>query len=127
MAADGLTNREIAQALFVTTRPSRSTSRTPTRSSTSPRATSCRACSRARRGSASRSIRGVSNLARRPSRKELEKRAYRFGLATAATGLATLVVLVLAVAGVAGFGTAFVLALLTAAFGYGFKRSVTRR
>ena len=73
------------------------------------------------------SITGVSNLSRRPSRRELEKRAYRFGLATAVAGIATIVVLVLAVAGVTAFGTAFVLALLTAAFGYGFKRSVTPR
>lgn len=66
----------------------------------------------------------MSNLSKRPPRRELEKRAYRFGLATAGAGLATVVVLVLAVAGIASFGTAFLLALLTAAFGYGFKRTV---
>lgn len=69
----------------------------------------------------------MSNLTRRPSRKELEKRAYRLGLATAGTGLATVVVLVLAVVGITSFFTAFVLALLTAAFGFGFKRTVTPR
>ena len=68
----------------------------------------------------------MSNLERRPSRRELEKRAYRLGLATAATGVATVVVLVLALVGVAEFGTAFLLALLTAALGYGFKRTVGR-
>jgi hypothetical protein len=68
----------------------------------------------------------VSNLSPRPSRRELEKRAYRFGLASAGTGIATIVVLVLAIAGVTSFGLAFVLALLTAAFGYSFKRTVGR-
>ena len=68
----------------------------------------------------------MSNLARRPTRSELEKRAYRYVLATGAFGVATLVVLVLAVAGVTSFGLAFVLALITAGFGYAFKRSVGR-
>lgn len=67
----------------------------------------------------------MSKLERRPPRRELEKRAYRYGVATAAAGVATVVVLVLALVGVAGFGTAFLLALLTAAFGYGFKRTVS--
>jgi hypothetical protein len=68
----------------------------------------------------------MSNLARRPTRRELEKRAYRFGVATAAAGVATVVLLVLAVAGVTAFSTAFIAALLTAGFGYGFKRTVGR-
>lgn len=69
----------------------------------------------------------MSNLSKRPSRRELETRAYRLGLATAAAGVATVVVLVLALFGVASFGTAFLLALLTAACGYGFKRTVSPR
>lgn len=68
----------------------------------------------------------MSNLSRRPSRRELEKRAYRFGVATAAAGAATLLLLVLAVAGVTSFSTAFLVALVTAACGYGFKRSISR-
>ena len=66
----------------------------------------------------------MSNLSRRPSRRELEKRAYRLGVGTAVAGVATLTVLVLAVVGVTSFGTAFLLALVTAALGYGFKRTV---
>jgi hypothetical protein len=67
----------------------------------------------------------MSNLERRTPRRELEKRAYRYGLATAGFGLATIVVLVLAVAGVTSFGTAFLLALLTAGAGFLFKRTVS--
>ncbi len=61
---------------------------------------------------------------RRPSRGQREKRAYQLTLATAAAGMATVVVLVLAVVGIASFGTAFLLALLTAAGGYAVKRTV---
>ena len=66
----------------------------------------------------------MSNVTRRPSRAELEKRAYRLVVAAGVSGVATLVVLVLAVAGVTSFGLAFVLALLTAALWYGFRRTV---
>ena len=67
----------------------------------------------------------MSNLERRPPRRELEKRAYRLGLATAATGVGTIVVVVLALFTDVSFGLAFLLALLTAGFGYGFKRTVS--
>ena len=60
----------------------------------------------------------------RPSRKQREKRAYQFTVATGVAGVATVVMLVLAIFGAASFGTAFLLALLTAAGGYGVKRSV---
>ena len=66
----------------------------------------------------------MSNLARRPPRRELEKRAYNPTLATGAAALATVVVLVRAVVGVASYGLAFVLALVTAALGYGLKRTL---
>jgi len=66
----------------------------------------------------------MSNLVKRPSRGELEKRAYRLGVATAAAGVATIIVLVLAVVNVTSFGLAFLLALITAACGFGFKRTV---
>jgi hypothetical protein len=66
-------------------------------------------------------------LPERRSRRELEKRAYNLTLATAAAGVATVVVLVLAIAGVTSFGLAFLLALLTAALGYGVRRTVGRR
>ncbi len=60
----------------------------------------------------------------RPPRKQRERRAYQLTVATGAAGLATVVVLVLAVIGVASFGAAFLLALLTAACGYGVKRTL---
>lgn len=59
------------------------------------------------------------------SRSERERRAYRLTLATGGAGLATIVVLVLAFVGVTSFATAFVLALVTAALGYGVKRTLT--
>jgi hypothetical protein len=67
----------------------------------------------------------MANLERRTPRRELEKRAYRLGLATAATGVATIVVVVLALFSDVSFGLAFLLALLTAGLGYGFKRTVS--
>ena len=67
----------------------------------------------------------MSNLEKRTPRRELEKRAYRLGLATAVTGVATVVVVVLAMFTDISFGLAFLLALLTAGFGYGFKRTVS--
>ena len=67
----------------------------------------------------------MSNLARRPSRQELEKRAYNLTLATGVAALATVVVLVLAVVDVTSFGLAFVLALVTAALGYALRRTLT--
>lgn len=66
----------------------------------------------------------MSNVTRRTSRRDLETRAYRLGVATVVSGVATVVVLILALAGVTSFAMAFVLAVLTAAFGYGFKRTV---
>ena len=70
------------------------------------------------------SLQCMSNLSRRPSRMDLEKRAYRLVVATGVAGVATLVFLVLAIAGVTSFGTVFVLALLTAVLGYAFRRTV---
>ena len=69
----------------------------------------------------------MSNLERRPTRSELEKRAYRYVVATGAAGVATVVTFVLAVFGVTSFGLVFLLALVTAGFGYAFRRSVSRR
>ena len=66
-------------------------------------------------------------LPERTSRRTLEKRAYNLTLATAAVGVATIVVLVLAIANVTSFGLAFLLALLTAALGYGLKRTLRPR
>lgn len=63
---------------------------------------------------------------RRPSRRQREQRAYQLTLATGAGALATVVVLVLAVVGLTSFGLAFLLALLTGAFGYALKRSLSR-
>ena len=67
----------------------------------------------------------MSNLERRPSRRELEKRAYNFGVATAVTAVATVVTFVLAVFDVVDFGFPALLGLLTFALGFGFKRAVT--
>ena len=69
----------------------------------------------------------MSNLERRPSRRELEKRAYNFGVATAVTAVATLVTFVLAVFTGLSFGWPALLGLLTFALGYGFKRAVSPR
>lgn len=66
----------------------------------------------------------MSNLSRRTPRRALEKRAYRLAVGTGVAGVATVVMLVLAIVGVTSIGTAFLLALLTAALGYGFKRTV---
>jgi hypothetical protein len=63
---------------------------------------------------------------RRPSRRQREQRAYRLTLATGAAALATVVLLVLAVIGAASFGFAFLLALVTAALGYGLRRTLGR-
>ena len=65
---------------------------------------------------------------RRPSRRELAGRAYHYGLATAGTALATVLAIVVSFfTDIVGFGSVFVLALLTALFGYLFKRTVSRR
>jgi hypothetical protein len=66
----------------------------------------------------------MSNLERRPSRKALEKRAYRTGVATAALAVATLVTFVLAVFTSLSFGWAALLGLLTFGAGYLFKSTV---
>ena len=66
-------------------------------------------------------------LPERTSRKTLERRAYNLSLATGAAALATVVVLVLALVNVTSFGLAFLLAVVTAALAYGFKRTVSRR
>jgi fatty acid desaturase len=66
-------------------------------------------------------------IEKRTPRRELEKRAYRYGLATAGFGVATVVWLVLAVAGVTSLGVTFLLALLTAGAGFLFKRTVSSR
>ena len=62
----------------------------------------------------------------RPSRRQREQRAYQLSLATGASGLATVIVFVLAVVGITSFGLAFLLALLTGAFGYALKRTLGR-
>jgi hypothetical protein len=67
----------------------------------------------------------MSNLERRPSRRELEKRAYNFGVATAVTAVATVVTFVLALFTSLPFSWPALLGLLTFALGYGFKRAVT--
>jgi hypothetical protein len=64
--------------------------------------------------------------ARQPSRRTREQRAYRLTLATGAAAVATIVVLVLSVIGVTSFGLALLLALITAALGYGLKRTLGR-
>ncbi len=69
----------------------------------------------------------MSNLPDRPSRRQLEKRAYNLVRATGAAGVATVVVLILALVGSASLGLAFLLALVTAGLGYAFKRTVDRR
>jgi hypothetical protein len=63
---------------------------------------------------------------RRPSRREREQRAYRLTLSTGAAAVATVAWLVLAVVGVTSFGVAFAFALVTAALGYGLKRTLGR-
>jgi hypothetical protein len=72
----------------------------------------------------------VSDIAprqsRHPSRRQREERAYRLTLATGAAALATIVVIVLSVLGVTSFGLAVLLALITAALGYGLKRTLGR-
>ena len=69
----------------------------------------------------------MSNLPERPSRRQLEKRAYNLVLATGAAGVATVVLLILAVAGSGSFGLVFLLALITGGLGFAFKRTVNRR
>jgi cytochrome b subunit of formate dehydrogenase len=69
----------------------------------------------------------MANLERRPSRRELEKRAYNLGVGVAATAVATVVTFVLALVTGLSFGWPALLGLLTFALGYGFKRTVTRR
>ncbi len=67
----------------------------------------------------------MSNLERRPTRKELEKKAYRYGVSTATLATATIVFFVLAVFTGFSFGWAALTGLLTFAAGYAFKRTVT--
>ncbi len=69
----------------------------------------------------------MSNLERRPSRRELEKRAYNLGVATAVTAVATLVTFALALFTAMSFGWPALLGLLTFALAYGFKRTVSPR
>ena len=69
----------------------------------------------------------MSNLERRPSRRELEKRAYSLGLGIAVTAVATVITFVLALFTALSFGWPALLGLLTFALGYGFKRQVTPR
>lgn len=69
----------------------------------------------------------MSNLERRTSRRELEKRAYNYGVGTAVLAVATVVTFVLAILTGLSFGWPALLGLLTFALGYGFKRTVTPR
>ncbi|HVL96386.1 MAG TPA: hypothetical protein VM266_11050 [Solirubrobacteraceae bacterium] len=66
----------------------------------------------------------MSHPAPRPSRRQLEKRAYRLTLATGTSAVATLALLVLAIAGIGSFGLVFLLALVTAGLGFGLKRTL---
>jgi hypothetical protein len=72
----------------------------------------------------------VSDLAPRQSRSlsrsQREQRAYRLTLATGGAAVATVVVFVLSIVGVTSFGFALLLALITAALGYGLKRTLSR-
>jgi hypothetical protein len=67
----------------------------------------------------------MSHLPSRPSRREIEKRAYNLTLATGATGVATVVVLVLAVVGITSFGLAFLLALITGGLGFWLRQTLS--
>lgn len=68
----------------------------------------------------------MSNLERRTPRKELEKRAYRFGVGTAVFGLGTFVSFAVALFSASvGMGTVLILAALTIACAYGFKKTVS--
>jgi hypothetical protein len=63
---------------------------------------------------------------RRTPRRQREQRAYQLTLATGGAALATVVVLVLAVFDAASFGLAFLLALITLALGFVFRRTLGR-
>lgn len=67
----------------------------------------------------------MSNLERRPPRKELEKRAYRYGLGTAVFGAGTFVTFALALFTEIGMGTVLIFAALTILCGYLFKKTVS--
>lgn len=67
----------------------------------------------------------MSNLERRTPRKQLEKRAYRFGLGTAVFGVGTFVTFALALFTSIGMGTVLIFAALTLACAYGFKKTVS--
>ena len=69
----------------------------------------------------------MSNLEPRSTRSQLQKRAYNYGLAAGVTGVATVVGFVLALFTGFSFGWVFLLGLLTFAFGFGFKRTVSPR
>ena len=69
----------------------------------------------------------MANLERRPSRRELGKRAYNYGVATAVTAVGTLVTFVLALFTDVSFGFPALLGLLTFALAYGFKRTLSPR
>jgi hypothetical protein len=72
----------------------------------------------------------VNDLSPRPSgrlpRRQREERAYRLTLVTGAAAVATIVVIVLSVVGVTSFALAVLLGLITAALGYGLKRTLGR-
>ena len=69
----------------------------------------------------------MSSLEKRPSRRELQKRAYSLGVAILVTAAATRVTFVLALFTSLSFGWPSLLGLLTFAFGDGFVRTVSRR
>ena len=55
-----------------------------------------------------------------------ERRAYQLTVATGVSAVATVVLFVLAIFTSFPFGLVFLLAILTAAFGYGMKRTLKR-
>jgi hypothetical protein len=72
----------------------------------------------------------MSDLSRRPggrmTRSQRERRAYQLTLATGISAVATVVTFVLALVTSFEFGIVFLLAILTALFGFGLKRTLKR-
>ena len=60
------------------------------------------------------------------TRSQRERRAYQLTLATGIGAVATVVTFVLALFTTFSFGVVFLLAILTALFGYGLKRTLGR-
>ena len=75
------------------------------------------------------SVQGMSDLSRRPSsglsRRQREQRAYALVLATGVGALLTVALVVLSVVGIVSFGTAVLVAIVTAVLGYLLKRTLS--